>query len=122
METPPEIAGRWTSDVVLKRDVFSTVERGRFKTGSGDVDAVLRRIDRVPWWTAPLARHLFRREGRALAVAQPLGVAPPLLFFGRQCLVRGFVDGLGLHLARKGDAAFFRSAKEALRALHRAGI
>ena len=30
--------------------------------GSGEVDAVLRRIDDVPWWSRPLARHLFARE------------------------------------------------------------
>jgi hypothetical protein len=43
-----ELAGRWQSDVVLERDLFSTLERGRFKTQSGEVEAVLRRIDAVP--------------------------------------------------------------------------
>ena len=31
----------WTEGVLLKRDVFSTVERGRFRTVSGEVGAVL---------------------------------------------------------------------------------
>ena len=49
-DTPPEVRDRWRDDVVLKRDVFSTIERGRFVTPQGDVDAILRRLDQVPWW------------------------------------------------------------------------
>ena len=120
---PDELGGRWHSGTVLKRDVFSTIERGRFRTDDGEVDAVLRRIDGVPWWSRVLARELFRRERRALAVAGQLGIAPPLLFAGRDALVRGWIDGVPLHIAKPhGDAAYFRSAKAALRTLHRAGI
>ena len=122
-ECPHEIAGRWHSGVVLKRDVFSTIERGRYRSDTGEVEAVLRRLDGVPWWSRPLARALFRRERRALAIAGPLGIAPPLLFAGNHALVRGWIDGVPLHIAKPhGDAAYFRSAKKTLRALHRAGI
>src|SRR5215831_16314463 len=117
-----DLSGRWRSDVLLKRDVFSVVERGSFLTDKGEVDAVLRRIDDVPWWSRPLARHLFNREARALRAAPP-GIAPPLLYTGRDRLVRGFIDGVALHIARpQGDHAYFRSAKVALHGLHRAGI
>jgi predicted Ser/Thr protein kinase len=120
---PEELGSRWRSTTVLKRDVFSTIERGRFRTERGEVDAVLRRLDAVPWWSRPLARELFRRERRALAVAGRLEIAPPLLLAGRQFLVRGWIDGVPLHIAKPhGDAAYFRSAKTALRHLHRAGI
>ena len=38
-------------------------------------------------------------------------------------LVRGWIDGVSLHIAKPhGDAAYFRYAKAALRALHHAGI
>jgi len=122
-EVPGEIEGRWSSGVVLKRDVFSTIERGRFRTDAGEVDAVLRRLDGVPWWSRPLAYVLFWRERRALTVAGTLGIAPPLLFAGRHALVRGWIDGVPLHIAKPhGDAGYFRSAKAALRMLHRAGI
>ena len=122
-QTPEEVRGRWRGDVVLKRDVFSTVERGRFRTDAGEVDAVLRRLDQVPWWSRPLAAALFRREQRALAIAGTLGIAPPLLFSGRHVLVRGWIDGVSLHIAKPlGDVAYFRSAKAALRVLHHAGI
>jgi hypothetical protein len=117
---PAELAGRWRSHVVLKRDVFSTVERGHFVTPSGEQEAVLRRIDGVPWWTFGLARHFLHREARALDRAGRLGIAPPLLFLGKRVLVRGWIDALPLHIAKpEGDAAYFKSAKRALHALHR---
>jgi predicted Ser/Thr protein kinase len=122
-DIPPELAGKWHGTVVLKQDVFSTVERGRFAAANGEVDAVLRRLDSVPWWSFILARHLFRRERRALAVVTPLKIAPELLYGGSHYLVRGFIDGVALHVARpKGDRAYFRSAREALRRLHRLGV
>ena len=100
MTLPKEIESRWTNGVVLKRDLLSTVERGRFGTPAGEVDAVLRRIDEVPWWSFAIARHLFGRERRALTAADKLGVAPPLLFATRLALVRGWIDGLPLHIAK----------------------
>ena len=117
------LSARWTEGVLLKRDVFSTVERGRFRQSGGDVDAVLRRIDRVPWWSYAFARHLFARERRALERVGGLNVGPELLWAGRRALVRSFIDGIALHLAKPFDnAAYFRSAKQALHKLHRAGI
>src|SRR6187455_1058703 len=117
------LSARWSEGVLLKRDVFSTVERGRFRDDAGEVDAVLRRLDQVPLWSYPLARHLFARERRALMLARDLDVGPKLLWAGRKALVRGFIDGVALHLAKPhGDLAYFRSAKLALRKLHRAGF
>jgi hypothetical protein len=118
-----QLAARWIEGVLLKRDVFSTVERGRFRSDRGEVDAVLRRLDQVPWWSFVLARHLFARERKALSLAKGLDVGPELLWAGERVLVRGFIDGVALHLAKpRGDLAYFRSAKAALRRLHRAGI
>jgi len=117
------LSAQWTEGVLLKRDVFSSVERGRFRDTNGEVDAILRRIDQVPWWSYLPARHLFQRERHALAIVRDLNVAPPLLWAGRQALVRGFIDGVALHLVKPaGNVAYFRSAKQALRRLHRAGV
>jgi hypothetical protein len=122
-EDAAALSARWTEGVLLKRDVFSTVERGRFRSDAGEVDAVLRRLDQVPWWSYIPARHLFGRERRALGLARDLRVGPELLWAGRQALVRGFIDGVALHLAKPvGDVAYFHSAKQALHKLHRAGI
>jgi hypothetical protein len=77
----------------------------------------------VPWWSYPLARHLFGRERRALAAAGSLGIAPALLHADDKFIVRSFIDGVALHIARPaGDLAYFRSARVALRRLHRQGI
>jgi hypothetical protein len=124
MTGPDALTGRWQTTVVLKRDVFSTVERGTFRGDSGaEVPGVLRRLDEVPWWSRPLARHLFNRERRALASAHRLGVAPPLIYADDHKLVRGYIPGSALKIARPvGDHAYFRSARAALRTLHRAGI
>ena len=56
------LAKRWRRTVVLKRDLFSTVERGWFRMNADEVDAVMRRIDGVPWWTRPVARRTPRRR------------------------------------------------------------
>jgi hypothetical protein len=117
------LSARWIEGVLLKRDVFSTVERGRFRGDRGEVDAVLRRLDQVPWWSFVLARHLFARERKALILAKGLDVGPELLWAGERALMRGFIDGVALHLAKPhGDVGYFRSAKAALHRLHRAGI
>src|SRR5438045_7479402 len=88
------LSARWSEGVLLKRDVFSTVERGRFRGDNGEIDAVLRRLDDVPWWSLIPARHLFARERRALAKAHGLNVGAGLLWAGRQAVLRGFVVGV----------------------------
>lgn len=120
---PSELAGRFRSRVVLKQDVFSTVERGTYASPNGPVEAVLRRIDLVPWWSYGIARHFLKREARGLAIAGAIGIAPPLLFLGHKVLIRGWIEGLPLHIAKpEGDINFFRSARRALRAIHREGL
>ncbi len=117
------LAARWEPGAVLKQDVLSTIERGRFATPAGPVDAIVRHLDDVPWWSRPLARYLMERERRALELASPLGFTPSVLFAGDGVLVRGWIDGLPLHTAQPhGDVAYFRDAKAALRSLHRSGI
>src|SRR3954462_7402879 len=120
---PVELGERWRRTVVLKRDIFSIVERGIYRGPDGDVDAVVRRIDQVPWWTFFFARNFLAREARALAVIGPLGIAPLLYFSGKRALVRRWIDGVPLHIARPvGDRAYFRSARLVLRKLHSAGF
>jgi predicted Ser/Thr protein kinase len=122
-DVPAELGDRWRRSVMLKRDVFSIVERGIYRGPDGEVDAVVRRIDDVPWWSALIARNFLAREERALTVVGPLGIAPLLYFAGQRVLVRRWIDGVPLHIARPlGDRAYFRSARVALRKLHTAGF
>src|ERR1043166_5918489 len=95
-DVPAELAGRWRRSVVLKRDVFSIVERGTFSGPNGNTDAVVRRIDDVPWWSRPMARHFLKREARALAAIGTHRIAPSLLLAGPRVLGRCFLDGLRL--------------------------
>src|SRR5260370_34443324 len=94
------LSARWTEGVLLKRDVFSTVERGRFRGDGGEVDAVLRRLDQVPWWSYLPARHLFAREPRALTKARGPEVGPELLWFGPQGVGAGLHYRVTLQLAK----------------------
>lgn len=115
---------RFTVDTVLKRDVFSTVERGTWRALDGrDYPAVRRRWNSVSPWFSPLARILAGREIHALARVNATGVATPLLAVGDRFLVRGWIEGVPMQIARPhGDMHFFHSAREALHALHRAGF
>src|SRR6516162_10351575 len=90
------IAERWRSQHVLKRDVFSTVERGQFITATGTVDAVLRHLNDVPWWSRLIAHFLLSNERRTLehlTQTEQSGVAPSLLFSEKSLLVRSWIDG-----------------------------
>jgi serine/threonine protein kinase len=76
----------------------------------------------VPWWSFIAARHFLGREARALQAIGAHGIAPALLFAGRRVLVRRWIDGVPLHIARPvGDRGYFRSARAALRKLHSTG-
>ncbi|MEX2128660.1 MAG: serine/threonine protein kinase [Xanthobacteraceae bacterium] len=125
MKPPSHLAAdlsHWRPVAVLKSDHFSTVERGFWRENGREVEAVLRRFDDVPWWMRPVAYHFGRREANALARLG--GIAGPrLLAQGDGFLVRSWIDGLPMHLARpEGDAGYFRMAKRMLFAMHRAGV
>src|ERR1041385_6471053 len=108
--SPAELGERWHRNVVLKRDIFSIVERGTYRGPDGDTDGVVRRIDQVPWWTFVFARNFLAREERALAIVGPLGIAPLLYFAGKRVLVRRWIDGVPLHIARKSTTGPDRCA------------
>ncbi|MCK0209395.1 serine/threonine protein kinase [Starkeya koreensis] len=122
--TPPETAGVFELDTVLKRDTFSTIERGLWRDAQGNAfPAVRRNYADVKWWVKPLARHFAKREARALRQAQGSGHTVPVYALEEGHLVRGFVDGLPLQIAKpRGDVAFFASARRGLREVHRRGI
>ena len=122
--TVPSKGGVFELDTVLKRDTFSTIERGLWRDPAGTVfPAVRRNYAEVKWWVKPLARHFAAREARALIRAEGSGHTVPVYALEEGYLVRGFVDGIPLQIARpRGDLAYFASARKGLREVHRRNI
>lgn len=122
--TVPARGGVFELDTVLKRDTFSTIERGLWRDAAGNVfPAVRRNYAGVKWWVKPLARHFAAREARALIRAEGSGHTVPVYALEEGHLVRGFVDGIPLQIAKpRGDLAYFASARRGLREVHRRGI
>ena len=103
--------------IQLKSDVFGLVSR----VG----DTVVRELHSAQPWARWLARHLMRREHRALtrlALGGGIeGVPRPLEYaWGR--LERRWIDGTPMHLAKPRDAAYFRDAARLVRRLHAANV
>lgn len=110
---------QFSSKTLLKKDTFSLVERGVFD----NKESVLRRIDQTPWYAYPLAKLLLKLEARSLSKLQSPDLYPPLFFQNEWSLIRGWIDGLPMHLAKPiNDSHYFSSAFLALRQLHRLNI
>lgn len=103
---------------ILKRDLFGevTLESG------GDKPRVVRNAAASRWWTRWIARYLLRREAQALAALDGIEGVPALIRYDRDHLVRSYLDGQPLHVARPRDVNWFRDASSLLRHLHRAGV
>ena len=103
---------------ILKRDLFGEVA---LKTANGD-RLVTRNAAASRWWTRWIARYLLRREARALAALEGVAGVPALIRQDRDTLVRSYLEGEPLHVAKPQDAVWFKHAARLLRRLHRAGV
>ena len=103
----------------LKSDVFGTVERVEEKQDGTIVLRVRRDTRAARRGLRWLARHLARREARALAALAGTPNVPALVRFERGVLEREWIDGVPMHQARPRDPDYFRSAMLLLRRLHR---
>jgi RIO-like serine/threonine protein kinase len=99
----------------LKLDLFGSV-----KLEGGNV--VVRDTTAARWWTRSLARHLARREYRALVHLGEVAGVPKLLGFDGRILRRSWIDGQPMHLAKPRDAAYYRAAHALLRRLHQCRV
>ena len=104
--------------LILKTDLFGTV--GRISRTGGDVVVRDTRPARpgLRW----LARHLARREARALGRLEGCAGTPALLRFDGVTLERAWIAGQPMQQARPRHPAFYRDALRLLRRLHRAGV
>jgi RIO-like serine/threonine protein kinase len=103
----------------LKQDLFGRVlllddpVRGRL---------VARDLGAARPWLRWLARHLARREVRALRRLEGLPYVPRVLEASREQTLRSWIDGEPMHVARPRDPEYFREALRLLRCLHARGV
>lgn len=107
-----------SDDMRLKKDLFGEVW---LKKGSNGA-VVIRDTGPARWWTRWIARYLLRREATALAALEGVPGVPQLLSHERDVLVRSYLPGDPMHIARPCDKQWFDAAAALLRQLHRAGV
>lgn len=103
---------------LLKKDLFGEVRLGC----DNDVPVIIRDISAARPWIRWLARRLMAREATALAALDELPGVPKLLRSDKDKLVRSYVRGSPMHLAKPTDRHYFASAAALLRRMHRAGV
>jgi hypothetical protein len=102
---------------LLKADLFGTITRVD--------DTVIRDARDARPWLRHLARHLLRREHRALsrlALGDGTPGVPRVLVLEPGRLVRGWIEGAPMHVAKPRDPAYFRAAARLVRRLHAADV
>lgn len=118
-----ESAADPTVESLLKRDLFGRVERVRLPGGDAAETLAIRRDTRCArWWTRPIARWLAAREARALANLDGFADVPQLLGWDGHVLLRSWIEGQPMQVARPRDPGYFRLANHLVRQLHRAGV
>ena len=103
--------------VILKSDVFGRIRR--------DGHVVVREADHARPWARVLARHLMRREYRALsrlALGQGLEGVPRVIDLDGMRLTREWIEGAPMQIAKPRDLAYFHAASRLLRRLHAANV
>jgi hypothetical protein len=111
-------AGCMATGRTLKRDYLGTVRL----ESRGSEQVVTRTIDEARFLLRPLARMLMRREAAALARLGGEPGVPHLLAADRDGLVRSYLGGQVMFLARPQVRAYFRSALRLVRRIHRCGV
>ena len=103
---------------LLKKDLFGEIRL----SGAGDDRQIVRDLASASAWLRWLARRLMRREARALAALSDMDGIPQVLRVERDVLVRSYIAGTPMYVARPTDPEYFRAAFRLLRRLHRAGV
>lgn len=117
----PASQADFVAETVLKRDIFSETVAGHLASDPS-VKVVLRRLDGVPWYAAPIAQFLARREVRGLKAVQGIEGVPILLAADRAGILRVWSHGTPLHLAKPGAAQWYSDAQRLLREMRARGV
>lgn len=103
---------------LLKKDLFGEV----WEQQEGEITSLLRDTEPAHWSISWLARALLRREARALAALNNIDGVPRVIKCDGTKLVRSFLPGQPMYLARPQNADYFRSLAKLLRRMHREGV
>jgi serine/threonine protein kinase len=95
---------------LLKRDLFGTIRH--------ESDFVIRDAREARVWLRWLAKHLGRREARALQRLHGLEGIPRLISFDGSQLTRDYIVAEVMYRAKPASAEYFREALRLLRLLH----
>jgi hypothetical protein len=104
-------------DDVLKSDVFGQVRRVGI--------TVVRDAGHARPWARHLAMHLLHREYRALtrlALGRGIDGIPRALVLDGSTLMRSWIDGAPMQVAKPRDPEYFRAALRLLRRIHAAKV
>lgn len=119
----PDIPDQMTfvPETLHKRDAFSETWSGHLAE-EPDFKVVLRKMDGVRWWVRPIAWFLVRRELRALRAVAGMEGVPRLLRVDDEGLLRSWLHGTPLQMARPTGPEWYRDAKHLLREMRRRGV
>lgn len=107
-----------TSKTLLKKDLFGEV----WRIDSDAAPVILRDAGAARWWLRWLARALLRREAAGLSALDGLDGVPALLRHEDSQLMRNYLVGTPMHVARPSERQYFVGASRLLRRMHRAGV
>lgn len=103
---------------LLKKDIFGEV----VLVDDGHAPLILRDTRPARRWLRPVARHLMRREVRALRVLRDLAGVPQVIDSDHTTASRSYIRGRPMQRARPVSPAYFRAARKLLTQLHRRGV
>lgn len=104
---------------VLKQDLFGRIVK---LENPGATALIMRDLEPARPWLRWLARHLARRETRALLHLADLDGVPRVVRSERNLTLRTWIAGSPMQIAKPRDPPYYRSAMQLLRQLHRRGV
>jgi hypothetical protein len=104
---------------VLKQDLFGRIVK---LENPGATALIMRDLEPARPWLRWLARHLARRETRALMQLTDIEGVPRIVRAERNLTLRTWIAGRPMQIAKPRDPAYFRAAMRLLRQLHRRGV
>lgn len=107
-----------TQSRLLKKDLFGEI----WQVGAGADQQIVRDTRTARIWLRWLARRMLRREARALVALKGLCGVPEVIEVGKDRLVRHYIDGMPMYLAKPQNLDYFHAAARLLRHMHRANV